>query len=115
MKSVAALHATIDVVRDEPLSAEPASDPPGELSIGSGPEWLTTHRIVSLSAALGLLWPASKSWETIVVAPLPGLATVVLTGAALVLACLIASVRSEAELERLDRWLLILGLSIFRV
>jgi uncharacterized membrane protein len=73
---------------------------------------LTPHRLLSLAATLGLLWPAFMAWKDIVSAPLSGIAAVVLTGAVLLLACLVAAAKTEAELERLDRWLLVLGLLV---
>lgn len=113
MKNVAVLGDPIEVVVDTPPLRASASDPPPASSEASGPiGWLDAHRIVSLVAALGLLWPAVIAWRDIVAAPLPGLATIVMAAAALVLACLLAAARTEAELERLDRWLLVLGLLI---
>jgi uncharacterized membrane protein len=65
---------------------------------------------VSLVAAVGLFGPLLMAWGNIVAVPATGLAVVALTGATLLMICLVAAARSEAELQRLDRWLLVLGL-----
>jgi hypothetical protein len=111
--SLAAPSRSLDAVRDESRTLVPARSrqrPSFEARELDG--WITLHRVISLTATLGLLWPAFKAWNVIVSAPLPGLAAVALTGATLLLACLIAVASTEAALERLDRWLLVLGLLI---
>jgi hypothetical protein len=69
-----------------------------------------THRTVSLVAAVGLFSPLFAAWTDVVAVPSAGVATVLLTGATLWMIVAIATARTEAELERLDRWLLVLGL-----
>jgi uncharacterized membrane protein len=70
------------------------------------------HRALSLVAALGLFWPTFQAWNDIVSVPASGIATVALFGATLFLVCAIATASTEAALERLDRWLLALGLLV---
>ncbi len=70
------------------------------------------HRALSLVAALGLFWPTLQAWNDIVSAPASGIATVALFGATLCLVCAIATASTEAGLDRLDRWLLALGLLV---
>ena len=72
---------------------------------------MASHRTISLLAALGLFWPLSKAWNDIVAVPSAGLAVVALTGGALWLVAAIATAKTESQLERLDRWLL-LGLLV---
>ena len=70
------------------------------------------HRALSLVAALGLFWPTLQAWNDIVSVPASGIATVALFGATLFLVCAIATASTEAALDRLDRWLLVLGLLV---
>jgi hypothetical protein len=65
-----------------------------------------------LVATVGLFWPAFLAWNRIVAVPSTGLAVVALSGGTLWLACKIATANSEAELDRLDVWLLSLALLV---
>jgi hypothetical protein len=113
MKTPAAPKVSVEVIRREsrPLAAANEAWRASAEARASG-DWLTARRVVSLVAVLGLLWPEVKTWNDIVSAPLPGLATIVLTGATLALACLVAGAPTHDALERLDRWLLALGLMV---
>ena len=73
---------------------------------------LGVHRTISLVATLGLLWPLFVAWNDIIGALAAGVASVVLSAAALVLAGAIATARTERRLVVLDRWLLVLGLLV---
>ena len=110
MRPLAARDQTVDVVAPETLTAVP--DPGAVSRPREHGGWLTAHRMVSLTAVLALLWPEFMAWNDVISAPVPGLTTIALTGATLVLACLIAAARTEDVLERLDRWLLVLGLLV---
>ena len=110
MTPVAARVDAVDGADRAQLAPAPVDDVRSQARDPAG--WLSAHRMVSLAAVLGLLWPEFKAWSDIVSAPLPGLTTIALTGATLVLACLIAAATSEEALERLDRWLLALGLLV---
>jgi hypothetical protein len=110
MRPVVAREATTPVIRREPLAPAPEQSATSRARVPAG--WLTLHRMVSLAAVLGLLWPEFKAWGDIISAPLPGVTTIVLTGATLALACLVAAAPTEEALERLDRWVLGLGLLV---
>lgn len=73
---------------------------------------LSAHRTISLLAALGLFWPLASAWNDIVAVPSAGLAVVALTGGGLWLVAAIATAKDESQLERLDRWLLLLGVMV---
>jgi hypothetical protein len=73
---------------------------------------MSVHRAISLLALLGLFWPLMNAWGDIVSVPASGLAVVAMTGAGLWLVAAVATARSEEALERLDRWLLVLGLLV---
>ena len=104
--------ATREVVTTPGIGGEPVSPGPDggtRTEPIDATSWLTPHRMVSLAAVLGLLWPLFMAWNDIISAPLPGAVTIALTGVTLVFACLVAAARTEIALERLDRWLLVLG------
>jgi hypothetical protein len=116
MRTAAAPKVSAEAIPGEarPLLAPTEAGTESVVARASG-DWPTVHRIVSLVAVLGLLWPEFKAWSDIVSAPLPGFATIMLTGGTLVLACLVARASTEEALERLDRWVLALGLLVLVV
>jgi hypothetical protein len=69
-----------------------------------------THRALAVLAAVGLFVPAVSAWTAIAKSLPMGLMGVGLSGGALIMIGLVASARDEARLERLDLWLLALGL-----
>ncbi len=71
--------------------------------------------MISLLAALGLLWPMSTAWERITYAPAAGIGLVALTAGDLGLMAAIAIAKTERRLVRLDRCLLVLGLLVLGV
>lgn len=71
---------------------------------------LQSHRALALVAAAGLFAPASTVWIGSVHSAAVAIAGAALTGAALLLICVIATARTSAHLERLDRWLLGTGI-----
>ncbi len=89
------------VARRDESTPPPAADEPGATS---------AHRVISLVAAVGLFYPILKSGGEIIAVPSMGLAAILLTALDLGLICAIAAARDEATLERLDRWLLAVGL-----
>ena len=110
---VAAPAEPVEVIRHQPRALVRANGGPSPSSEArDAASWLTVHRLVALAAVMGLLWPEFKTWNNIISAPLPGLMTIVLTGATLVMACLVAAAPTEEALERLGRWLLALGLLV---
>ncbi len=74
--------------------------------VGAG---LGRRRAISMVGAVGLFWPLFSAWKDVVSVPGTGLAAIAMLAGTLVLCCLIATARSTADLERLDRWLLVLG------
>ena len=110
MRPVVARQATVPVIRREPLAPAPEERAPSATRDPAG--WLTIHRMVSLVAVLGLLWPELKTWNDIITAPLPGVMTIALTGATIVLASVVAAAPTEETIERLDRWVLGLGVLV---
>jgi hypothetical protein len=94
------------------LVPEPEEAPRGVGQRGApaGAPVSSTHRTLSVVAALGLLWPTSLAWGGIVAAPVTGLAVIVLFGAILWLAHAVITAPDEVALCRLDRWLLVVGL-----
>lgn len=95
-----------------PLDPLPPTAPPAvyDDARGRGVERLTVHRTVSIVATLGLLMPLVTAWGEIVVVPSTGLAVIILIGATLWMVAALATAPGQPELERLDRWLLVLGL-----
>ncbi len=92
----------------------PESPRPSDGGNGRSPAMgaLTGHRAISLMAALGLFWPLAKAWNDIVAVPSAGLAVVALTGGVLWLVIAIATAKTELQLERLDRWLLLVAVLV---
>lgn len=72
---------------------------------------LESHRALALVATVGLFAPASTAWIGNVHSAALAITGAALTGAALLLICVIAGARTPAHLERLDRWLLGAGIA----
>lgn len=68
------------------------------------------HRAISLVAMVGLFGPLFNAWNDIVAVPASGIAVVALSAGGLWLAGAISTAQSQLDLERLDRWLLVLAL-----
>lgn len=73
---------------------------------------LAGRQAISVVAVLGLFAPAFNAWNDIVAVPVSGVAVVGLFAGGLWLVIAMASARTELELERLERWLLVLALLV---
>ena len=86
------------------------ADGPGGPADGASGHPSSVHRVLSIAAAVGLFYPTLKVSAEIIVVPTSGAAAIVLTVLTLGLICAIAAARDASALERLDRWLLVIGL-----
>jgi uncharacterized membrane protein len=77
---------------------------------GSEAPSLGARRAIALVATLGLLAPTFTAWNDIVSVPLSGIGVVALFAGLLWLGGAVAMARTEAQLARLEVWLLGLGL-----
>ena len=111
MSSLRENPATKDLrlARRRPTELQPPADRDAHPRATDG---VGAHKTISLLAALGLFYPLARAWGDIVTVPSAGLAVVALTAGGLWLAAAIATARTSAQLQRLDRWLLVLGLLV---
>lgn len=73
---------------------------------------IMVRQAISLVAVLGLFAPAFTAWNDIVSVPASGIAVVGLLAGALWLVAAVACARTESELDRLERWMLVLALLV---
>ncbi len=94
--------------------ASPATvvSPPEPRGLLAAPSSLAVHRAISVVAVLGLFAPAFNAWNDVVSVPSSAVVVMALFVGALWLVMAFAMARTEGDLARHERWLLVLALLV---
>ena len=92
------------------VSTAPVVDGPEPRGLLAVPSSLPVYRAMSVVAVLGLFAPIFNAWNDVVSVPSSAVDVMALFVGALWLVMALASARTEGDLVRLERWVLVLGL-----